>query len=246
MGAVRRAPRGPPRAPVPDRRAPRRLACRVPRDQGVLAAGDDRVGLLLAAAHARLARVSPPPRVDSPPRPDARPQARTARRPAGRPLGAGTVAGGRTRRHGSPPRSRDRCLLPGRPADPGDHPLGTEWRDPDSRGHEHRAHEREGRRRDCGSRGPAGPWRADVFYRVYRGTRPEGGDGGDLLCSTTNDFAWVCYFFGEPLATTRDRTFVVADAQPGETYRVGVGTNWANDPELGDIFAFSPPVRAPQ
>ena len=91
-----------------------------------------------------------------------------------------------------------------------------------------------------------GPWRADVFYRVYRGTRPEGGDGGDLLCSTTNEYAWVCYFFGEPLGTTRERSFVVAGPQPGETYRIGVGTNWANDPELGDIFVFSPQLRVPQ
>ena len=100
--------------------------------------------------------------------------------------------------------------------------------------------------RDCSSRGPTGPWRADVFYRVYRGTDPAGGDGGDLLCSTTNDYAWVCYFHGEALGTTRERSFVVADPQPGETYRVGVGTNWANDPELGDIFVFSPPLRVPQ
>jgi hypothetical protein len=87
-----------------------------------------------------------------------------------------------------------------------------------------------------------GPWRADVFYRVYRGTLPD----GDLQCSTSNDYAWVCYFHGEPLGTTRDRSFVVADPEPGATYRVGIGTNWANDPELGDIFLFSPPVRAAQ
>lgn len=85
-----------------------------------------------------------------------------------------------------------------------------------------------------------GPWHADVFYRVYRGTLPD----GDLQCSTSNDYAWVCYFFGELLATTRDRELVVTDPQPGATYRVGVGTNWANDPNLGDTFVFSPPARA--
>ena len=87
-----------------------------------------------------------------------------------------------------------------------------------------------------------GPWRADVFYRVYRGTLPD----GDLQCSTSNDYAWVCYFFGLPLGTTRDQSFVVADPQPGATYRIGVGTNWANDPDLGDIFVFSPPVLGPR
>jgi hypothetical protein len=85
-----------------------------------------------------------------------------------------------------------------------------------------------------------GPWRAGVFYRVYRGLFPD----GDLKCSTSNDYAWVCHFFGEPLGTTRDRSFVVTDPRPGATYRIGIGTNWANDPELGDIFVFSPPIRA--
>jgi hypothetical protein len=77
---------------------------------------------------------------------------------------------------------------------------------------------------------------------VYRGTLPD----GDLQCSTSNDYAWVCYFFGSPLGTTRDRSFVVADPEPGATYRIGVGTNWANDPNLGDIFVFSPPVSGPR
>jgi hypothetical protein len=84
-----------------------------------------------------------------------------------------------------------------------------------------------------------GSWRANVFYRVYRGTQPD----GDLLCVTSNSVAWVCHFYGEPLGTTRDHTFVVANPSPGATYRIGVGTNWANDPNFGDIFAFSPPVR---
>ena len=87
-----------------------------------------------------------------------------------------------------------------------------------------------------------GPWRADVFYRVYRSTRPDGGPA----CSTANEVTWICYFYGEPVGTTRDQTFVVANPVPGATYRVGVGTNWANDPNFGDIFAFSPPVPAPR
>jgi hypothetical protein len=85
-----------------------------------------------------------------------------------------------------------------------------------------------------------GPWGADVFYRVYRDTSPD----GDLECSTSNDYAWICYVFGEHIGTTRDRSFVVTDHQPGASYRIGIGTNWANDPNLGDIFVFSPPVGA--
>src|SRR5262249_18175811 len=47
-------------------------------------------------------------------------------------------------------------------------------------------------------------WRANVFYRVYR----KDGASGDLLCSTAANVAWQCYVKGEPIATTRDRTFV--------------------------------------
>ena len=65
------------------------------------------------------------------------------------------------------------------------------------------------------------------------------------MCTTSNDVAWVCYFYGEPLGTTRDHSFVVADPPPGATYRIGVGTNWADDPDFGDIFVFSPSVSAP-
>ena len=85
-----------------------------------------------------------------------------------------------------------------------------------------------------------GPWRAKVFYRVFRSTNPD----GDLVCTTSNTVTWVCNFYGEPIGTTRHKTFVVAHPAPGETYRIGVGTNWANDPNLGDIFAFSPSVLA--
>jgi hypothetical protein len=28
-------------------------------------------------------------------------------------------------------------------------------------------------------------------------------------------------------------------------YRIGIGANWANDPEQGDVFAFSPLAVAP-
>jgi hypothetical protein len=87
-----------------------------------------------------------------------------------------------------------------------------------------------------------GPWNARVFYRIYQSTRPD----GDLLCTTSNSHTWVCYLYGEPIGTTRDHSFLVPNAPPGATYRIGVGTNWANDPELGDIFVFSPPVRTPR
>ena len=83
-----------------------------------------------------------------------------------------------------------------------------------------------------------GAWRADVFYRVYR----KDGGGDDLLCATAANVAWDCYLKSQAVATTRERTYVDPSPPASATYRVGVGTNWADDPEQGDIFALSPAV----
>ncbi len=85
-----------------------------------------------------------------------------------------------------------------------------------------------------------GAWNADVFYRVYR----HDGTGNDTECLPSSGVAWYCYFRGEPIATTRDLTFLDESAPPIATYRIGVGTNWIDDPDEGDVFAFSPPVTA--
>jgi hypothetical protein len=82
--------------------------------------------------------------------------------------------------------------------------------------------------------------RASVFYRVYR------AEGDDVECENTDGHpAQSCYVRGTPIAVTRDREYVDAGAPRGATYRVGVGTNWVDDPAFGDVFAFSPPVAAP-
>ena len=80
-----------------------------------------------------------------------------------------------------------------------------------------------------------GPWRAGVFYRVYR------SEGEDFECENTDGHpAQSCYFFGTLLESVREREFLDAGAPPGATYRIGVGTNWIDDPAFGDVFAFSP------
>ena len=86
-----------------------------------------------------------------------------------------------------------------------------------------------------------GAWRADVFYRVYRHDGP--GDDTDCYASG-GEVAWYCFIQGEVIATTRDLTFVDESAPASATYRIGVGTNWLDDPEEGDVFVFSPPVAA--
>jgi hypothetical protein len=84
----------------------------------------------------------------------------------------------------------------------------------------------------------ADDWRANVFYRLYRSV----GDGPDTLCSTEQEVSWSCYLKAEIIGTTRELTFVDASPPAQATYRVGVGTNWADDPEQGDVFVVSPAV----
>jgi hypothetical protein len=82
--------------------------------------------------------------------------------------------------------------------------------------------------------------RADVFYRVYRTV------GIDVECENTDGHpAQSCYFRGTQIGLTREREYVDAEAPAEATYRIGVGTNWVDDPEFGDVFAFSPPVAGP-
>jgi hypothetical protein len=83
-------------------------------------------------------------------------------------------------------------------------------------------------------------WRANVFYRVYR----QDGPGSDLHCALSGSTAWYCYFTGTPIGTTRGTTFVDPKPPRRATYRVGVGTNWIDDPTAGDVFVFSQPVAA--
>jgi hypothetical protein len=81
-----------------------------------------------------------------------------------------------------------------------------------------------------------GTWRANVFYRVYRFP----GVGPDTLCVTEERVSWSCYLKAQIIGTTRDLTFVDPSPPSAATYRVGVGTNWADDPAQGDVFAVSP------
>ena len=81
-----------------------------------------------------------------------------------------------------------------------------------------------------------GSWRAKVFYRVYR----TDGGGDDTQCALSESVSWSCYLMSPPIATTREPVFVDTSSPADATYRIGVGTNWVNDPEQGDIFDFSP------
>ena len=83
---------------------------------------------------------------------------------------------------------------------------------------------------------PGADWRADVFYRVYR----LDGPGEDVSCLVSGGTAWYCSLRGTPIATTRETTFVDTSPPATATYRIGIGTNWANDPAAGDVFVVSP------
>jgi hypothetical protein len=84
-----------------------------------------------------------------------------------------------------------------------------------------------------------GSWRAGVFYRVYR----TNGPGGDTQCALSEGVSWSCYLLSTPISTTREPVYVDTSPPAGATYRIGVGTNWIDDPEQGDVFDFSPPAR---
>jgi len=85
-----------------------------------------------------------------------------------------------------------------------------------------------------------GPWRANVFYRVYRSQ----GDEGTECEHTDGSTAVYCFVRAVPVATTRETEYLDPSPPPGATYRVGVAANWADDVEQGDVFAFSRPVSA--
>jgi hypothetical protein len=79
-------------------------------------------------------------------------------------------------------------------------------------------------------------WRARVFYSVLRSE----DEASAQQCVTEANVVWNCYVSGTLLGTTRATEFVDPSPTPGAAYRIGVATNWANDPAQGDIFAFSP------
>jgi hypothetical protein len=83
-----------------------------------------------------------------------------------------------------------------------------------------------------------GSWLTDVFYRVYR------AEGPDVACDEKGRAASYCFVRSVPIHTTGETAFVDTSPSPGATYRIGVATNWLDDPEQGDVFAFSPPVSA--
>ena len=81
-------------------------------------------------------------------------------------------------------------------------------------------------------------WRANVFYRVYRHDNAE----PDTLCTTAYNVSIFCYLRAVPIATTREREYFDAAPSVDGSYWIGVGTNWVDDPEVGDVFTFGPPA----
>jgi hypothetical protein len=79
-------------------------------------------------------------------------------------------------------------------------------------------------------------WRANVFYRVYR--KDEGGP--DNFCTTAFEVSIYCYLETTVIAITREREYLDPSPPATASYRIGVGTNWLDDPEAGDVFTFGP------
>lgn len=84
-------------------------------------------------------------------------------------------------------------------------------------------------------------WRGKVFFKVYRSDQR----GKDVQCALSSSVSWSCYLRTKPVYTTASgSSYVDRSGGRGYLYRVGVGTNWLDDPALGDVFAISPAVRA--
>jgi hypothetical protein len=78
-----------------------------------------------------------------------------------------------------------------------------------------------------------------LFYRVLRTNEP----GPDTSCTPKGDTV-ECTLTGQVLATTREPRYVDGSPPEGVTYRIGVATNYADDPEGGDVFVLGPPVSS--
>ena len=78
----------------------------------------------------------------------------------------------------------------------------------------------------------------EVFYRVFR--TAAGGADFDCLAGGSPD----CRLQLLPLGTAREAAFTDLSPPADALYRIGIGTNWRNDSEGGDVIALSPPVRA--
>ena len=97
---------------------------------------------------------------------------------------------------------------------------------------------------DVGRRGQARvlTWRTPhygpaVFYRIYRTDNPR----GDTRCENSGGSA-RCFLVSEVIATTRSTRFVDPSPPQHPVYRIGVGTNYLDDPSGGDVFVVSPEV----
>ncbi|HJU47716.1 MAG TPA: hypothetical protein VJ689_06285, partial [Gaiellaceae bacterium] len=80
-------------------------------------------------------------------------------------------------------------------------------------------------------------WRTNVTYVVLRTL----GAGPDVSCAT--DGVTRCTLTMIRLGETRAREFRDGSPPPGVTYRIGVATDYRDQPG-GDMFAVSAPVRA--
>jgi hypothetical protein len=79
-----------------------------------------------------------------------------------------------------------------------------------------------------------------VFYRVFRG-----GAGSESLDCAEHAGAAECAVTMVVLGSTRATRFTDDSPPEGALYRIGVGTNWIDDPTEGDVFVVSPSRVSP-
>ena len=86
---------------------------------------------------------------------------------------------------------------------------------------------------------PSRAGHSSFFYRIFRAPKANSGVScANTLGSASDD----CRLFMDSPGVTRLTSFT---DQPGKgtwTYRIGVASNWLNDPRLGDVYVISAPV----
>jgi len=80
---------------------------------------------------------------------------------------------------------------------------------------------------------------SSFFYRILRAPRASAG----VSCANTpGSAADDCRLFMDSAGVTRLTMFADHPGKGTWTYRIGVSSNWSNDPRLGDVYLVSRPV----
>jgi hypothetical protein len=77
-----------------------------------------------------------------------------------------------------------------------------------------------------------------MSYTIYRAS-PD----SDVVCGPIRHAPDRCGFFAHKVGTSRSTTFNDRPPAGRWIYRIGATANWLNNPEFGDVYMSSVPLR---